>query len=521
MCKMSLNATKIEVSSTGSLQGGDLVLMAANISVHGTVSTSGQGYAESSGDGKGSRPEYSSYSSSFRVSGSGAGHGGNGANGCYRYSSWQLPTGGGSYGSSSDPRTFGSGGGRGRYYYGSCTSQYGAGGRGGGRIYMNASTIEIASGATVSADGTQGATYSSYAGGGGGSGGSILMETCNMSGGGIVRASGGASVLGSGAGGGGRISIRALIDVSAELTVIASGGASSSPYTCAGAAGTVYAVHDTSSRLIFDNNDNSVATTTLTPFPPDLSGVHLSQIMILRKTYVGLRQAETNNDVRASSLKLDASSKVTGDTVIIDVRDATIEGSIAGTSEVWLHNSQSGAGLLTAHSGSSMTCSGCALRMSLSGSNVSLHGSITTATVEVKSLQSISHTGTLTVSGVALTIAVDAASIAGTVECTGAACSILVSANATLQLRGSLSCTNGKCSVSLHSGGDLNSTASMSCAGNSQCLVDIASGSSALLGGSIAGSDIRMLVAGSLQIQGLVSTSGQGYAESSGDGKGS
>ena len=347
------------------------------------------------------------------------------------------------------------------------------------------------------------------------------METCNMSGGGIVRASGGASVLGSGAGGGGRISIRALIDVSAELTVIASGGASSSPYTCAGAAGTVYAVHDTSSRLIFDNNDNSVATTTLTPFPPDLSGVHLSQIMILRKTYVGLRQAETNNDVRASSLKLDASSKVTGDTVIIDVRDATIEGSIAGTSEVWLHNSQSGAGLLTAHSGSSMTCSGCALRMSLSGSNVSLHGSITTATVEVKSLQSISHTGTLTVSGVALTIAVDAASIAGTVECTGAACSILVSANATLQLRGSLSCTNGKCSVSLHSGGDLNSTASMSCAGNSQCLVDIASGSSALLGGSIAGSDIRMLVAGSLQIQGLVSTSGQGYAESSGDGKGS
>ena len=49
---------------------------------------------------------------------------------------------------------------------------------------MNASTIEIASGATVSADGTQGATYSSYVGGGGGSGGSILMETCNMSGGG-------------------------------------------------------------------------------------------------------------------------------------------------------------------------------------------------------------------------------------------------------------------------------------------------------------------------------------------------
>ena len=141
-------------------------MMAGNISVQGSVSTSGQGYAESSGDGKGSRTTTSGYDSYFRVSGSGAGHGGNGANGCYRYNSYQLPSGGGSYGSSSDPRTFGSGGGRGCYYYGSCTSQYGAGGRGGGRIYMNASTIEIASGATVSADGTQGVTSSGYVGGG-------------------------------------------------------------------------------------------------------------------------------------------------------------------------------------------------------------------------------------------------------------------------------------------------------------------------------------------------------------------
>ena len=51
---------------------------------------------------------------------------------------------------------------------------------------MNASTIEIASGATVSADGTQGATYSSYVGGGGGSGGSILLEALKVSGGGTM-----------------------------------------------------------------------------------------------------------------------------------------------------------------------------------------------------------------------------------------------------------------------------------------------------------------------------------------------
>ena len=65
-----------------------------------------------------------------------------------------------SYGNSSYPRTFGSGGGRGCYYYGSC-DYYGTGGSGGGRIYMNASSIEIVSGATVSADGVQGMQYAS------------------------------------------------------------------------------------------------------------------------------------------------------------------------------------------------------------------------------------------------------------------------------------------------------------------------------------------------------------------------
>ena len=65
-----------------------------------------------------------------------------------------------SYGNSSYPRTFGSGGGRSCYYYGSCDN-YGTGGGGGGRIYMNASSIEIVSGATVSADGVQGMQYES------------------------------------------------------------------------------------------------------------------------------------------------------------------------------------------------------------------------------------------------------------------------------------------------------------------------------------------------------------------------
>ena len=54
------------------------------------------------------------------------------------------------------------------------------------------------------------------AGGGGGSGGSILIEACNVSGLGTVRAVGGDSLSGSGAGGGGRVAVHAGF-VSPEL----------------------------------------------------------------------------------------------------------------------------------------------------------------------------------------------------------------------------------------------------------------------------------------------------------------
>ena len=53
-------------------------------------------------------------------------------------------------------------------------------------------------------------------GGGGGSGGSILIEACNVSGEGTVRAVGGESLSGSGGGGGGRVAVRAGL-VSPEL----------------------------------------------------------------------------------------------------------------------------------------------------------------------------------------------------------------------------------------------------------------------------------------------------------------
>ena len=142
-------------------------------------------------------------------------------------------------------------------------------------------------------------------------------------------------------------------------------------------------------------------------------------------------------------------------------------------------------------------------------------------TVEIKGFQKLTHTGSLTATGSQLTIAAETASLLGTMRCTGSACSSVVSVNQTLKLAGSLLCTAGKCTLSMRSGGDITSTATISCSGNNQCLVDVASDASASFGGSIAASDIRMVIAESLRLQGTVSTNGQGHAEASGDGKGS
>jgi hypothetical protein len=282
----------------------------------------------------------------------------------------------------------------------------------------------------------------------------------------------------------------------------------------------VYVANGTSLLLIFDNSNENSDSSTSTPFPGDLNGVQLTLVNISRKASVDLRQAKSNNDVRSHGFDLDASSKVTGDSVVIDTSNASVRGSITGSTTVWLHNAQSGAGTVTAHGGSTIGCSSCKLKMSLAGSDVILRGSISAGTGEIQGLRSLTHSGYLAVSGSLLSIEAGTASITGTVICSGSACSSLVSVNKTLEMGGSLSCTGGKCSLSLRSGGDLRSSGDVSCSGNSQCLVDVASGSSAVLSGSMAGSDIRMVVAERLRLLGTVSTSGQGYVEEAGDGKG-
>ena len=96
LCKLEAEGSDIQVQNSGRITGGDVILVAESLRVLGTVSTSGQGYVEEAGDGKGNKPSYgSSYDSGYRVSGSGAGHGGNGAGACFRYSSsyGSIPSG--------------------------------------------------------------------------------------------------------------------------------------------------------------------------------------------------------------------------------------------------------------------------------------------------------------------------------------------------------------------------------------------------------------------------------------------
>jgi hypothetical protein len=111
--------------------------------------------------------------------------------------------------------------------------------------------------------------------------------------------------------------------------------------------------------LILDNSGGGSDSGTCTPFPADLNGVQLIQLSISRTTCVDVRQSAKNNDVRAYRLDLDGSSKVTGDSISIDTSSANVRGQITGTSVMLIHNTQSGAGVVTAYSGSSMTCSSC------------------------------------------------------------------------------------------------------------------------------------------------------------------
>ncbi len=200
-----------------------------NLTLSGTVSADGNGFAQDAGPGHGSVVANWAY-------GSGGGYGGAGGN------SSGGSVGGAAYGSQTNNNYLGSGGGH--------AGQSGAGnaGSGGGMVKMNV-TGNLAMGATgkITANGTDGG-----AGFGGGSGGSVqVVVSGTLSGttGATITANGGNSASFGGGGGGGRIAIYPATDTYTGAKT-ATGGTCGVGGGAAGGNGTIQVQHSPSAPTI-------------------------------------------------------------------------------------------------------------------------------------------------------------------------------------------------------------------------------------------------------------------------------
>ena len=220
--------------------GQGVFLHVMNLTVAGTISTDGQGFTATTGDGAGTINGNSMAS--------GGGHGGMGGQGQSQGNSYPSP-GGPAYGNLYQPESLGSGGGR------------NTGGAGGGAIHLDVNGTLLVNG-IISANGNNGAEGWDVAGGG--AGGSIWIQANNLIGSGDIRANGGTGgrfpyygPYASG-GGGGRIAIDVPTvnnTFSGSITVYGGFG-----YQYGG-AGTIYLTE--SDQLVVDNNKHDGATTPL------------------------------------------------------------------------------------------------------------------------------------------------------------------------------------------------------------------------------------------------------------------
>jgi len=185
-----------------------LVFNNVDVQPGGVIAVDGEGYTQSAGPGAGQ---------TFESDGSGAGYGGAGG-------ASAAGPGGISYGSSSQPVNFGSGGGFG-------FGPLAGGSQGGGAIRLSVGGILTVDG-QLSAQGEPGLQDNS----GGGSGGSIWATAGTLAGSGLVTANGGEGQLYDGGGGaGGRIALYSHANIFSGSATVA-GGAGDSP----GTSGTIY-----------------------------------------------------------------------------------------------------------------------------------------------------------------------------------------------------------------------------------------------------------------------------------------
>lgn len=258
------------------------VLVAAG----GTIGADGKGYGGGLGSGAGR-------SAGSPLSGSGAGHGGYGAQ------SAALDGSGLTYGSIQYPFSLGSGGGAG---YG------GPGGAGGGKVRLVVGGTLRVDG-SVSANGANGINNRS----GGGSGGSIWLRVQSFTGTGSLSANGGAGEPAQGGGGGGgRISIQyASLGFSGAIQAYGGNG------YARGGAGTIYSRADTQPvGQVLVHNGGMFGTNTLlvATEPFDLIVQGEGAVSLLSAQTIGNLLVDSN--ARISLLNPGAGLTVTGNATI-------------------------------------------------------------------------------------------------------------------------------------------------------------------------------------------------------------
>ncbi len=245
---ITLNFVYIEINNGGNISGGSITVSATNLTVNtaGKIFTQGLGYTSGNGTGAGVN--------SGHASGAGhAGHGGHSYDG-------NGDVGGGIYGSSLKPFTFGSGGGAG---------DGGLGSAGSGIISIQISDTLNLSGGLISS-----AAIAPGGNGGGGSGGSIYINTNKIIGTGNLTASGGAGNGASGGGAGGRIAVyynqSTFTGISASTVIGGPRGVTLGSNT-AGGSGTMIFVDNTNNVAIikdgfgFQNITGGIANESGTP----------------------------------------------------------------------------------------------------------------------------------------------------------------------------------------------------------------------------------------------------------------
>ena len=251
--------------------GVTLNVNSLTVEANGLITADGQGYAASKGPGVGAVGNWAGPQPG------GSGHGGKGGDG-------NGPVGGNAYGSLYTPTDLGSGG---------RTVGSGIGGTGGGAVRLMVANNLVVNGA-ISANGTDG-TKAQFEAGGGASGGSLWVTAGALSGSGEIRANGGQgqAVYGySGGGAGGRIAIDVPLDNNTFTGLVKAYGGVGSQI---GGAGTIYWTAE--NRVVANNNSQAGAETIL------LAGnYNLDKIEVKGKA--NLRVLGANSNVTLSNTNL-------------------------------------------------------------------------------------------------------------------------------------------------------------------------------------------------------------------------